>query len=60
MPLVCFMTKIIIRKWMRVFSKFPPEGWGVSNDTKENFGPPKFEDRLFTIEENKAISITMQ
>ena len=40
--------------------KIPTEGWGVSNNAKGNFGPPKFEDRLFTIEENKAISITIQ
>ena len=40
--------------------KIPTEGWGVSNDAKGNFGPPKFEDMLFMIEESKAISITIQ
>ncbi|MEY4538807.1 MAG: hypothetical protein RLZZ306_564 [Bacteroidota bacterium] len=37
----------------------PKESWGVSNNVKANFGPPKFEDTLFAVESDKTISITM-
>lgn len=26
----------------------PKEGWGVSRDAKARFGPPRFEDSMFT------------
>ncbi len=35
----------------------PKEGWGVSNDAKGSFGPPKFEDMLFKLEKDMAILI---
>ena len=37
----------------------PKESWGVSNDVKARFGPPKFEDTLFVVDRDKTISITM-
>jgi uncharacterized protein (DUF2141 family) len=37
----------------------PKESWGVSNDIKANFGPPKFEETLFVVDRDKTISITM-
>jgi len=37
----------------------PKESWGVSNNVKANFGPPKFEDTLFVVDSDKTISIIM-
>ncbi|MCU0467426.1 MAG: DUF2141 domain-containing protein [Arcicella sp.] len=41
------------------FFGIPKESWGVSNDVKANFGPPKFEDMIFVLERDKTITITM-
>ena len=41
------------------FFGMPKEGWGVSNDVKAHFGPPKFEDMIFALDKDKTISITM-
>lgn len=30
----------------------PAEGWGVSNDAKGRFGPPKFEDATFAAQQD--------
>lgn len=38
---------------------FPKESWGVSNDAKGSFGPPKFENMIFVVERDKTISIVM-
>ena len=35
----------------------PKEGWGVSNDAKGNLGPPKFEDMIFNLDRDLAITI---
>lgn len=37
----------------------PKEPWGLSNNIKATFGPPKFEDTLFELKSNKEISITI-
>jgi uncharacterized protein (DUF2141 family) len=37
----------------------PKEPWGLSNNIKATFGPPKFEDTLFELRGNKEISITI-
>ncbi len=37
----------------------PKEPWGLSNNVKATFGPPKFEDMLFELKSNKEISITL-
>ena len=37
----------------------PKEPWGLSNNIKATFGPPKFEDTLFELKANKEISITL-
>lgn len=37
----------------------PKEPWGLSNNVKATFGPPKFEDMLFDLKANKEISITL-
>lgn len=37
----------------------PKEPWGLSNNIKAIFGPPKFEDTLFELNANKDISITI-
>ncbi len=38
----------------------PKEPWGLSNNVKAVFGPPKFEDMLFDLKANKEISIVLQ
>jgi uncharacterized protein (DUF2141 family) len=38
---------------------FPKESWGVSNDAKGGFGPPKYEDMIFVVDKDKTISIVM-
>jgi uncharacterized protein (DUF2141 family) len=35
----------------------PKEGWGVSNNVKASFGPPKFDAMLFTVNSDKSITI---
>ncbi len=37
----------------------PKEPWGLSNNVKATFGPPRFEELLFEIKANKEISITL-
>lgn len=37
----------------------PAEGWGVSNNPKRKFGPPKFRTMLFELHENKEIQIKL-
>lgn len=37
----------------------PAEGWGVSNNPKRGFGPPKFRTMLFELRENKEIQIKL-
>jgi uncharacterized protein (DUF2141 family) len=42
------------------FLKIPKEGYGVSNDAKGHFGPPKFEDASFRYNnKNSEISINI-
>ena len=41
------------------FFGVPKESWGVSNDVKANYGPPKFEDMIFVLENDKTIAISM-
>lgn len=39
---------------------FPKEPWGVSNDAPmQTFGPPKFQEALFSLTENKKITIRL-
>lgn len=37
----------------------PKEPWGLSNNVKATFGPPKFADMLFDLKANKEISIVL-
>ncbi|WP_394993982.1 DUF2141 domain-containing protein [Emticicia sp.] len=37
----------------------PKEPWGLSNNVKATFGPPKFSDMLFELKANKEISIIL-
>ncbi len=37
----------------------PKEPWGLSNNVKATFGPPKFEEMLFEVKANKEILITL-
>lgn len=37
----------------------PKEPWGLSNNVKATFGPPKFGDMLFELKANKEISIIL-
>ena len=37
----------------------PKEPWGMSNNVKANFGPPKFEESLVDLKANKEISIIL-
>ena len=37
----------------------PKEPWGMSNNVKANFGPPKFEESLVDLKVNKEISIVL-
>ncbi len=37
----------------------PKEPWGMSNNVKANFGPPKFEESLVDVKANKEISIIL-
>ena len=37
----------------------PKEPWGLSNNAKAIFGPPKFEDMLFELKANKEILIVL-
>lgn len=38
----------------------PVEGWGASNNPKRGFGPPKFRNMLFDLQENKEIQIRLK
>ena len=35
----------------------PKEGWGCSNDASNTFGPPKFQDMLFSFKGDKTIAM---
>jgi uncharacterized protein (DUF2141 family) len=37
----------------------PKEPWGLSNNVKATFGPPKFEEMLFDLKTNEEISIKL-
>ena len=37
----------------------PKEPWGMSNNVKATFGPPKFEESLIDLKTNKEISIIL-
>lgn len=37
----------------------PKEPWGMSNDAKGKFGPPKFEDAAIEINSSKEITINL-
>jgi uncharacterized protein (DUF2141 family) len=39
------------------FFGIPKEGWGCSNDARGVMGAPKFKDKLFSVNENKTITI---
>ena len=39
----------------------PKEGYGVSNDARASFGPPEFNDAMFSLEVKKVrLHITIQ
>ena len=38
----------------------PKEDFGASNDAKASFGPPKYQDAKFEVNDNKTISIKMR
>ncbi len=42
------------------FMGIPTENYGFSNDARGRFGPPKLEDQLFELNENKTISIELK
>ena len=45
----------------RALGMMPKEGYGFSRDAKVRMGPPKFEDAVFTHEDNdQDLSITMR
>jgi uncharacterized protein (DUF2141 family) len=37
----------------------PTESWGNSNDVKAHFAPPKFDDMIFSIENDLTISVNL-
>ena len=37
----------------------PKEGYGVSNNAKGRFGPPKYEDAVFNVVEGRGIELTI-
>jgi uncharacterized protein (DUF2141 family) len=38
----------------------PTEPWGVSNNARGNFGPPKFEDARFVLQDTVDITIRLE
>ena len=39
----------------------PAEGWGVSNDVKARFGPPKFQDAIFAaLEDSVTVELNLR
>jgi len=38
----------------------PKEPWGISNNARGNFGPPKFEDARFTLKERAEQTIRVE
>ncbi len=41
------------------FLGIPKESWGNSNNINHRFSAPKFEDMIFTLEKDDAISVIM-
>ena len=39
--------------------KIPKEGYGASNDARERFGPPKFEDAKFELNADSFVNINV-
>ncbi len=42
------------------FIKIPREGYGFSNNAKISFGPPRYEDAVFSVSEDMEHDITLQ
>ncbi|MFH2129053.1 MAG: DUF2141 domain-containing protein [bacterium] len=42
------------------FIKLPREGYGFSNNARLSFGPPRYEDAVFSVSEDMEQGITLQ
>ena len=42
------------------FLGMPKEGYGVSNNARNRFGPPSFKDAKFTVDANNSIKLSIQ